>query len=170
MFASTIRLRCSNAMRVPSTTSAVVRTSRINITNAASTNHHQINNNNMIISQFRQVHLLMWNKTSPLQQPMKLSSFRRMESTTTTAATTTTTTAAKDSATVASTATAATPTPAAAATTTKSKGWWYSAELWGTAGALACWGMAGSASYVFYRIIMIYCYEFIEFPCRGVAL
>jgi hypothetical protein len=30
--------------------------------------------------------------------------------------------------------------------TQKKTGWWYSAELWGGAGALAGWGMSGSAS------------------------
>ena len=30
---------------------------------------------------------------------------------------------------------------------TKKKGWWYSAELWGGLGAVAGWGMSGSAIY-----------------------
>ena len=76
----------------------------------------------------------------------------RMESTTTN--TSSGTTVAKESvptaaATTTTTTSAATATAVASPTKSANRGWWYSAELWGTAGALACWGMAGSASYVY---------------------
>jgi hypothetical protein len=41
-----------------------------------------------------------------------------------------------------------TTTDATQETKKKKKGWWHSAELWGGAGALAGWGMSGSASCV----------------------
>ena len=49
------------------------------------------------------------------------------------------------------TSTSSTSTSTTETTTKKSKGWWYSAELWGGAGALAGWGMSGSASYVYLK-------------------
>ena len=162
MFASTLRVRCCNAMvAAPSSISAVVVPSTSLSRMASTTINANIirscsgNKNLLVASQFRQLHILLMNKP----QPSNLSStvvFRRMESTTTTSTTVTTTpgstaTAAKEG------ATASTASGAASATVTTAKqqsqgggggGWWHSAELWGTAGALACWGMAGSASYV----------------------
>ena len=94
-------------------------------------------------SQLHKLNMALRNKP----QPSKLTSsvFHRMESTTTTTSPTPTSTAGTGS------------TTAATTTTTKQQskgGWWHSAELWGTAGALACWGMAGSASYVYiYNIV-----------------
>ena len=158
MFASTLRVRCCNAMvAAPSSISAVVVPSTSLSRMASTTINANIirscsgNKTLLVASQFRQLHILLMNKP----QPSNLSStvvFRRMESTTTTTTTPgSTATAAKEG------ATASTASGAASATVTTAKqqsqgggggGWWHSAELWGTAGALACWGMAGSASYV----------------------
>ena len=158
MFASTLRVRCCNAMvAAPSSISAVVVPSTSLSRMASTTINANIirscsgNKNLLVASQFRQLHILLMNKP----QPSNLSStvvFRRMESTTTTTTTPgSTATAAKEGATASTISGAA----SASATVTTAKqqsqgggGWWHSAELWGTAGALACWGMAGSASYV----------------------
>ena len=158
MFASTLRVRCCNAMvAAPSSISAVVVPSTSLSRMASTTINANIirscsgNKNLLVASQFRQLHILLMNKP----QPSNLSStvvFRRMESTTTTTTTPgSTATAAKEGATASTISGAA----SASATVTTAKqqsqgggGWWHSAEIWGTAGALACWGMAGSASYV----------------------
>ena len=158
MFASTLRVRCCNAMvAAPSSISAVVVPSTSLSRMASTTINANIirscsgNKTLLVASQFRQLHILLMNKPQPSNLSSSTIVFRRMESTTTTTTTPgSTATAAKEG------ATASTASGAASATVTTAKqqsqggggGWWHSAELWGTAGALACWGMAGSASYV----------------------